>query len=94
MALVFDIACHTHTHAQLLSVFNFLLCFLHQDLVFRQCAKKVYNPFVKCGRDKNGGSRGSTGTMVTMVPSSRCGEARYFNFKMLLQANLVCSDMG
>ena len=64
--------------------------------MFRQCAKKVYNTFVKCGRDKNG-SRGSTGTMVTMVPSSRCGEARYFNFKMLLQvllANLSCSDMG
>ena len=40
-----------------------------QDLVFRQCAKKVYNTFVKCGRDKNGS--GSTGTMVTMVPSSR-----------------------
>ena len=44
---------------------------LLQDLVFRQCAKKVYNTFVKCGRDKNGGSRGSTGTMVTVVPSSR-----------------------
>ena len=43
---------------------------MFQDLVFRQCAKKVYNTFVKCGRDKNG-IRGSTGTMVTMVPSSR-----------------------
>ena len=80
------------SNTQLPSVFNFLLCFLHQDLVFRQCAKKVYNTFVKCGRDKNG-SRGSTGTMVTMVPSSRCGEVRYFKFKIVLQTNLVCSDM-
>ena len=58
------------THTLSLHPFSISSFALFQDLVFRQCAKKVYNTFVKCGRDKNG-STGSTGTMVTMVPASR-----------------------